>query len=178
MGFLGCRSEVSSSKEIAPEPSLSQGGSASIDRVGGRWVTCYGGFAPQGDVERDLDELGRRCGAGVGLQRVGERLRGALLEGAEGRFPLALGLGDCARLLSVGESTLIDLDVRVVDAKGAQIAVDSSQDAWPVVEPERPFCLRDNTALFAEVTARRGRGSFALDLFRIPRPGPPGAGLP
>ncbi len=147
--------------------------------MGGRWVTCYGGFAPKGDLERDLDELGRRCGDGVGLQRVGERLRGAASEGAEAsRFPLPLGLGECARLLAVGELGIGDLDVRVVDAKGVVLAIDASEDGWPVVEPERPFCLRDDTQLFAEVSARRGAGRFALELFRAPKLATPGADLP
>ena len=43
-------------------------------------------------------------------------------------------------MFAVAGSGVGDLDVVVKSSRGAALAADHGEDAWPVVQPDRPFC--------------------------------------
>jgi hypothetical protein len=145
-------------------------------RVGGPWVRCYGNFRPSGDPVKDVTRLSLLCGPENGMHRLSRRpIEGAVAEGGPGvTEPLEARRGECYRIFAVAEPTVVDLDVTVQSSRGAAIAADHSEDSWPIVQPDRPFCpLADDRAAL-EITARRGRGRFAAEVWVLRSPKAPG----
>jgi hypothetical protein len=93
---------------------------------------------------------------------------------AEGQPPIAEPFsarrGECYRVFAAAEPSVIDLDVAVRSSRDAVIAADHGEDAWPIVQPDRPFCVLEDDTLRLEITARRGQGRFAAELWVLPRP--------
>jgi hypothetical protein len=93
---------------------------------------------------------------------------------AEGQPPVAETFaskrGECYRVFAVAEPSISDLDVAVRSSRDAVIAADHGEDAWPIVQPDRPFCVLEDDTLRIEISARRGQGRFAAELWGLPRP--------
>jgi hypothetical protein len=73
--------------------------------------------------------------------------------------------GDCYRVFAVAQKSVADLDVVVRSSRGAPIAADHGEDAWPIVQPDRPFCALEDDTYTLEVTAKRGSGRFAAEVW-------------
>jgi hypothetical protein len=82
--------------------------------------------------------------------------------------------GECYRVFAVAEASVSDLDVVVRSSRGAPIAADHGEDAWPIVQPDRPFCALEDDRYTVEITAKRGTGRFAAEVWvlraRVPKP--------
>jgi hypothetical protein len=135
--------------------------------VGGTWVSCYGGFHPAGEPLRDVTRLGLLCGPPNGMRLLSpETVQGEL---GAGRPPLrtsfAARRGSCYRVLAVGAAGIEDLDVVVRSSRGSEVARDHGEDRWPIVQPERPFCTFDDDTFTIELSARRGSGAMAAQLW-------------
>jgi hypothetical protein len=136
-------------------------------RVGGPWVRCYGNFRPAGDPVKDVTRLSLLCGPENGMRRLSK----APFEGtaAEGAPPVTTSFearrGECYRVFAVAEPSVGDLDVTVESSRGAPIAADHGEDAWPIVQPDRPFCPLGDDRLAVSVAARKGHGRFAAEIW-------------
>jgi hypothetical protein len=136
-------------------------------RVGGPWVRCYGGYRPSGDPVKDVTRLSLLCGPENGMRRLSK----APLEGvvAAGGAPVTETFearrGACYRVFAVGEPGVRDLDAVVRSSRGAPIAADHGEDAWPIVQPDRPFCALEDDRYTLEVSAKRGSGRFAAEIW-------------
>jgi hypothetical protein len=141
-------------------------------RVGGPWVRCYGGFHVSGEPLRDVTRLAMLCGPSNGMRRLStEATLGEVSEGgAPARWSFQAQRGACYRVFAVAEPTVADLDVVVVTSRGMPVAADHGEDAWPVVQPDRAFCALDDDRLDVLVSARRGRGRFAAEVWVLPPP--------
>ncbi len=186
---LGCRSEpspppaASSSARAAPaaearpapvaaasvapssEPPPVAGDAAP---VGGNWLKCYANFQPRTTPELDVARLGLMCGPSNGMRKVAEVKRaraGAARGEQEHRFTAQAG--ECFRIFAVGEPSIEDLAVEVLDPKGNRIAFDTGDDRWPVVKPDGPFCVFDDGEYRARVRAQRGAGGYAIEIWRL-----------
>jgi hypothetical protein len=78
--------------------------------------------------------------------------------------------GECYRVFAAAEPSVLDLDVAVRSSRDAAIAADHGEDAWPIVQPDRPFCVLEDDTLKVEISARRGQGRFAAEVWVLPRP--------
>ncbi|MCK6590486.1 MAG: hypothetical protein HUU21_28445 [Polyangiaceae bacterium] len=141
-------------------------------RVGGPWVRCYGSFRVSGEPLRDVTRLGLLCGPENGMRRLSaQAMVGSV---AEGQPPVVETFsskrGECYRIFAVAEAQVGDLDVAVKSSRDAVIAADHGEDAWPIVQPDRPFCVLEDDTLRIEISARRGQGRFAAELWGLPRP--------
>ncbi len=47
------------------------------------------------------------------------------------------------------------------------IASDGTEDAWPIVQPDRPFCPLEDDNATVEISARRGSGRFAAEVWML-----------
>lgn len=145
-------------------------------RVGGPWVRCYGNFRPSGEPVKDVTRLSLLCGPENGMRRLSRQpLEGSVAEGSPAvTEPLEARRGECYRIFAVAEPTVIDLDITVESSRGAGIAADHSEDSWPIVQPDRPFCPLADDRVTLSITARRGRGRFAAEVWVLRSPKAPG----
>jgi len=138
-------------------------------RVGGPWVRCYGNFRLEGEPRRDLTRLALLCGPSNGMHRHSKQpFEAEVAEGAPARtFDLEVKKGESYRIFAVAEPSVVDLDVVVRSSRGAQIAADHGEDAWPIVQPDRPFCPLGDDTLTVELTARRGKGRMVAEVWSL-----------
>jgi hypothetical protein len=143
-------------------------------RVGGPWVRCYGGFHPAGDPVKDVTRLSVLCGPENGMKRLSRApLQGALTEGGPSvTETFEARRGECYRVFAVAERTVSDLDVVVRSSRGSAIAADHGEDAWPIVQPDRPFCALEDDRYTMEVSTRHGGGRFAAEVWVLRTPTP------
>ena len=141
-------------------------------RVGGPWVRCYGGFHPSGDPVKDVTRLSVLCGPENGMKRLSRApLEGALTEGGPSvTETFEARRGECYRVFAVAERSVSDLDVVVRSSRGAAIAADHGEDAWPIVQPDRPFCALEDDRYTLDVSTKHGSGRFAAEVWVLRTP--------
>ncbi|MEO5728718.1 MAG: hypothetical protein ABI134_31550 [Byssovorax sp.] len=154
----GRAAPASDEDERAPAPPV---------RIGGPWVRCYGSFHAAGDPVKDVTRLALLCGPENGMRRLSRApFEGAVAEGAPGSTStFEAKRGECYRVFAVADATVSDLDVTVHSSRGAPVAADHGEDAWPVVQPDRPFCPLENDRYTLEIAAHRGHGRFAAEVW-------------
>jgi hypothetical protein len=160
------------------QPAPADGGSPPrpVSRVGGLWVSCYGRFKPTGDPVKDVTRLGLMCGPVNGMTQQGDTIRGTV-EATPGRrgqpsVPVLAGqlearAGSCYRVFAVATPSVGDLDLTIRSSRGSRLTSDQTQDVWPIVDPERPFCSFDDDTFSIEVASRGGAGPFALQVWSM-----------
>ena len=103
-----------------------------------------------------------------GMRKVADVQEAKLRDGGPGReHRWTAEPGDCYRIFAVGEPSVEDLDVEVLSPRGRRIAFDTSDDRWPVVKPDGPFCVAEGGEYRARVHAQRGAGSYAIEIWRL-----------
>jgi hypothetical protein len=135
-------------------------------RVGGLWVSCYGSFAPSGQPKKDVTRLGMMCGPANGMRQLGATLEGDVTAAAPARHTFPVRAGDCYRLFAVARD-VTNLDVTVTSGQGSRVAADLSEDAWPIVDPDRPICTFGDDTFGVEVASRDGAGPYALQIWQL-----------
>jgi hypothetical protein len=144
-------------------------------RVGGPWVRCYGNFRISGDPVKDVTRLALLCGPENGMKRLSpQTIVGSVIEGQPGvSETFQARRGECYRVFAAAERTVSDLDITVRSSRDMAIAADHGEDGWPIAQPDRPFCVLEDDALRVEISARRGQGRFAAEIWVLsppPRP--------
>jgi hypothetical protein len=135
--------------------------------MGGAWVTCYGNYKPQSTPERDVTRLGLLCGPANGMREVGATTSGDASD-VPASQNFVVRAGECFRIFAVAEPTVADLAIEVRDPRGLPVASDHNSDRFPIVNPDGPFCLFEAGTYSLRVHARKGRGKYALQLWRLP----------
>jgi hypothetical protein len=145
-------------------------------RVGGPWVRCYGNFHPGGDPVKDVTRLALLCGPANGMHQLTKKpFEGSVAEGSAGvAETFEAKRGECYRVFAAAEPGVADLDVAVRSSRGFSVAADHSEDSWPIVQPDRPFCPLADDRYTVEVSAHRGRGRFAAEVWALRSPKAPG----
>ncbi|MCC6903976.1 MAG: hypothetical protein IT377_33725 [Polyangiaceae bacterium] len=147
----------------APAPATPDAGGAAPS--GGNWLKCYAQFQPRTRPDLDVMRLGLMCGPSNGMRKAAESRESASSEPKEHRFQAEAG--DCYRIFAVAEPSVEDLDVEVFAPNGTRVAFDTSDDRWPVVQPDRPFCVFDAGEFRAVVRAQRGQGRYNIEIWRL-----------
>ncbi len=160
-----------------PRPASDGGtGGSAVSRVGGLWVSCYGRFRPSGEPLKDVTRLGLMCGPVNGMTQQGDTVQGDIKGGA-GRpgqpgpaivaSQFRARAGGCYRIFAVAAPSIRDLDVTVRSSRGSRLTSDQTEDGWPIVDPERPFCSFDDDTFRIEVASGGGSGRFALQVWTL-----------
>lgn len=148
----------------------------SVSRVGGLWVSCYGRFKPTGDPVKDVTRLGLMCGPANGMTQQGDTIRGTVEPGTgspgQPGVPVLAGqfraqAGHCYRIFAVAVPKVRDLDVTIRSSRGSRLTSDQTEDPWPIVDPERPFCSFEDDSFSIEVASGGAAGSFALQVWTL-----------
>ena len=166
-GDLGADPASDDAGSAAPAGDEGERDVAPPVRIGGPWVRCYGSFHPGGDPVKDVTRLALLCGPENGMRRLSKApFEGAVAEGAPGATStFEAKRGECYRVFAVADATVNDLDVTVHSSRGAPVAADHGEDAWPIVQPDRPFCPLENDRYTLEIAAHRGHGRFAAEVW-------------
>lgn len=90
---------------------------------------------------------------------------GSSRDGGSGEGPPVHDGGSAPRTASL--PGVADLDVVIRSSRGTAIAADHGEDAWPIVQPDRPFCALENDRYTVEISARRGSGRFAAEVWAL-----------
>jgi hypothetical protein len=135
-------------------------------KLGGVWVQCYRPFQPRGDAAADLERLITQCGKPTGLAPVTPVRTGdpQSPQDPAQRFAFRVRAGRCYRVFAMGAPDVTDLDVAILDARGALTANDLSHDRWPVVPARGPLCFEHDGAATIEIAVVQGSGSFVLQV--------------
>lgn len=80
-------------------------------------------------------------------------------------LPVRLRAGRCYRLFAVGEPAVEELSVELRSSRGTTLARDRSTGRVVVLQPEGPVCAAGDDDATLLISARRGRGRFALELW-------------
>ena len=153
--------------EVVEDPLRSR-----VSRVGGLWTSCYARFEPTEQPLKDVTRLGLMCGPLNGMTQIGGTFRGELKGAAAARHTFSARAGDCYRLFAVA-AKVEDLDVVVLSSRGSRLTSDQTDDNWPIVDPERPFCTFDDDTFTVELSSeRRGGdgargGPYALQIWKL-----------
>jgi hypothetical protein len=75
--------------------------------------------------------------------------------------------GDCYRIFVVAHPAVEDVDVEVFDPQHRKVAFDTTDDRWPIVKPDGPFCVFDSGDYRAVVRSQRGSGRYAIEIWRL-----------
>ena len=94
--------------------------------------------------------------------------QGTLAQGEERAFSFSLGRGQCVRAFAVASPGLLDLDLAIHDPKGALLGADGIDDRWPVLPPDGTICVVAGGPHELRVSARKGAGDFAAQLWLLP----------
>ena len=99
-----------------------------------------------------------------GLAEGADVWRGFLLEQGSEVRAIAMRSGSCYVVVAVGSSALRELDLRVFDGDGAEVA----RDAEPGPAAALRFCPAQSGGYFVAPRAAAGSGLFAVRAFRGP----------
>lgn len=118
-------------------------------------------------MQRSLDEAERALRT-RGLQRLANEPNGFLLERRAHVSPLTMRAGRCYTFVASSSTGIVDLDLLVFDAEGAEVARDTMSGGRTAAR----LCPPQTGAYHVAVRAARGNGVFAMRFFE----GPPGTG--
>jgi hypothetical protein len=94
--------------------------------------------------------------------------QGTLAQGEEQTHRFSLERGQCVRAFAVGDAGLVDLDLTVVDPRGTPLGADGIDDRWPILPPDGTLCVVAGGPHELRVTARKGAGDYAAQLWLLP----------
>ncbi|MCS6900457.1 MAG: hypothetical protein NZX77_11930 [Polyangiaceae bacterium] len=150
------------------EASASAPRAPQLPGPGGPWVGCYAHFRPTSTPLRDVTRLGLLCGSAGGLRPIAPAYQGTLAQGGEHSFPFSLERGQCVRAFAVSGRELTDLDLAIYDPTGILVRSDGIDDRWPVLPPDGMLCVALGGTYELRVSARKGAGDFAAQLWLLP----------
>ena len=97
-----------------------------------------------------------------GYEHFGDETRARLDSSAHRDFSVELEGGRCYAILAVGENSVRDLDLTLLDDRGRELDRDVEDNAEPIVR----VCPSETTSVSARVTMQDGAGEFIYSAHR------------
>lgn len=139
---------------------------------GGGWVKCHEGLSLSGDPVKDVTRLGLLCGPSNGMRRKTKQAIVGLV--GEHEPPVVTTIqsarGACYRIFAAADAQVGELDVTVRSSRDVGVAADHGAGRLAIVQPDRPFCTFADETFTVEVSARRGSGRFAAEVWALGEP--------
>jgi hypothetical protein len=155
----------------APSPSVMPT-PVSTDRSAGGMTheNCYVGIDLTRDAPTDLAAIVQRCGAPMGMSPVGGAIIDSLSAGQPmHEYGVDVEAGSCYRIFAVGGRGIEDLDTGLKDPAGEWVSKDILDDAFPILNPNGPFCVRQGGRHKLLVSVAKGSGTYAVQLWKVNR---------
>ena len=133
---------------------------------GGVFETCYQGFRPTGNVEHDLAQMTSMCGPPNSMKPVTPVIQG--MQGQRdpiARFTFKGETGRCYRIFSATDRSVMDMDMAMLDPDKNVVGHDTNEDAFPMLNPDGPFCLTRPGIYTVLVSVEKGSGRYALQVW-------------
>jgi hypothetical protein len=133
---------------------------------GGSFESCYQGFRPTGNVEQDLAQMTSLCGPPNAMKPVTPVIEGTQSQTQPlSRFTFHGEIGRCYRIFSASERNVRDLDLALLDPDKKVVGHDTNEDAFPLLNPDGPFCLTRPGVYTVLVSVEKGAGRYALQVW-------------
>lgn len=100
-----------------------------------------------------------------GYEGYGDQTTGSLQQGGDRNFEIQLEGGRCYAILAVGDNSVSDLDLVLLDPGGDQIDRDTASNARPTVR----VCPERSGNFYMQVRMTGGQGQYVYASYRWPR---------
>ena len=138
------------------QPLLADAGLAAADAPA---PPCWKGFAPTGNAEADVADLGSRCAQG--MSPLVPPVKHTFKAGEAKSVPVPIVPG-CYRVIAVGGKGVKDVDLALKDASGKIVAADMTpDDVFPMIHPNKEFCAESVQFLTLVITVKKGSRDVA-----------------
>jgi hypothetical protein len=157
---------VSLELEKGPAPALPNPMLVMDSVHGGTFESCYQSFRPTGVVEQDLAQMTSLCGPPNAMKPVTPVIGGTQSQrDSLARFTFRGEMGRCYRIFAASERGVQDLDLAMLDPDKNVVGHDTNQDAFPMLNPDGPFCLTRPGTYTVLVSVEKGAGRYALQVW-------------
>ncbi len=158
------------SPTVMPQPTRADGPPPVPGAPGVTHESCFVGINLTRDAQVDLASITQRCGAPLGLVPVGGPIVETLAAGQPmHEYGVDVEAGACYRIFAVGGRGVEDLDTGLKDPAGAWVSKDILDDAFPILNPNGPFCVKQGGRHKLLVSVAKGSGSYAVQLLKVSR---------
>ncbi len=121
---------------------------------------CWKGFAPTGNATADLLDLAGRCTVGMS-PLLNPPVKQAFKQGEVKTIPIPFVPG-CYRIIAVGGTGLKDVDLELKNQAGGMVAADNTpNDVYPMIHPNKEFCIDALQILNLSIIVKKGTGEVA-----------------
>jgi hypothetical protein len=134
----------------------------------GSAATCWQTVSLQGDSQKDYDALAAKCGTPTGAVMYTKPAAGKLHSVKDKRDTYLLHLqgGLCYRFFGVADGTVRDLDILILQAKGALVGDDKTVGPVAIIEMDKAWCMdRDVDYQFAVEVDGAGTGKYVFGVW-------------
>jgi hypothetical protein len=133
---------------------------------GGKFESCYQGFHASGVVEKDLAQMTAMCGPPNSMKPVSPVFQGNQSQKDPiARYTFKGEMGRCYRIFSASDRTIQDMDMAMLDPDKNVVGHDTNEDAFPMLNPDGPFCVTRPGQYTVLVSVEKGQGKYALQVW-------------
>jgi hypothetical protein len=150
------------------QPLFDKGGRPSFPKATGSPATCWQQVSLTGSAEKDYDALAAKCGAPTGAVPYVKPALGKLHSVKDKRDTYLLHLqgGLCYRYFGVADGTVKDLDILILQAKGALVGDDKATGPIAIIEMDKAWCQdRDVDYQFGVEVDGTGTGNYVFGVW-------------
>lgn len=152
-------------------PLFEKGSRPSFPPATASAATCWQTIGLSGDAQKDYEQLAGKCGTPTGAVAYVKPAAGKLhhLKDKRDTYLLHLQGGLCYRYFGVADGTVKDLDILILQAKGALVGDDKTQGPVAIIESDKAWCQdRDVDYQFAVEVDGPGTGRYVFGVWAQP----------
>jgi hypothetical protein len=135
-------------------------------------ATCWQTISLSGDAQKDYEQLATQCGTPTGAVAYVKPAAGKLhhLKDKRDTYLLHLQGGLCYRYFGVADGTVKDLDILILQAKGALVGDDKTTGPVAIIEMDKTWCQdRDVDYQFGVEVDGTGTGRYVFGIWAQPK---------
>jgi hypothetical protein len=152
-------------------PLFDKGGRPSFPKPTASAATCWQTIGLSGDAQKDYEQLVAKCGTPTGAVAYVKPAEGKLHHSKDKRDTYLVHLqgGLCYRYFGVADGTVKDLDILILQAKGALVGDDKTTGPVAIIESDKAWCQdRDVDYQFAVEVDGEGTGKYVFGVWAQP----------
>lgn len=152
-------------------PLFDKGSRPTFPKATGNAATCWQTVSLSGDAAKDYVQLASKCGTPTGAVAYVKPAAGKLHSVKDKRDTYLLHLqgGLCYRYFGVADGTVKDLDILILQAKGALVGDDKTTGPIAIIEMDKAWCQdRDVDYQFAVEVDGTGTGKYVFGVWAQP----------
>ncbi len=149
-------------------PLFDKGSRPAFPKATGSPATCWQSVSLSGDAQKDYEALAGKCGTPTGAVPYVKPASGKLHSVKDKRDTYLVHLqgGLCYRYFGVADGTVKDLDILILQAKGALVGDDKTTGPVAIIEMDKAWCQdRDVDYQFAVEVDGQGTGKYVFGVW-------------